>query len=95
MNRIEANIAGTKIPLRVSEDEEVYVKKAIAEINDRIKKYQSEFTQKDIQECIMMALLTYAVDYHKIKDIVLDEKSWNTLIDIHKHLEVVEVLSAD
>ena len=32
MNRIEANIAGTKIPLKVSEEEEVYVTKAIEEI---------------------------------------------------------------
>ena len=42
MNRIEANIAGTKIPLKVSEEEEVYVTKAIEEINARIKQYQSE-----------------------------------------------------
>ena len=48
MNRIEANIAGTKIPLKVSEEEEVYVTKAIEEINARIKQYQSEFTQKDL-----------------------------------------------
>ena len=95
MNRIEANIAGTKIPLKVSEDEEAYVKKAIEEINDRIKKYQSEFSQKDIQECILMALLTYAVDYHKVKARILDEKSWNTLVDIQKHLQVVEALSSE
>ncbi len=90
MNRIEANIAGTIIPLKVTEDEEVYVKKAIAEINDRIRKYQSEFAQKDIQDCILMALLTYAVDYHKVQARILDETSWNTLVDIQKHLEVVE-----
>ena len=93
MNRIEANIAGKMIPLKVTEEEEVYVKKAIAEINDRIRKYQSEFTQKDIQDCIMMALLTYAVDYHKVQARILDEKSWNTLIGIQKHLEVVEAQS--
>jgi cell division protein ZapA len=95
MNRIEANIAGTIIPLKVTEDEEVFVKKAIAEINDKIRKYQSEFTQKDIQDCILMTLLTYAVDYHKVQARILDEKSWNTLIDIQKHLEVVEAQSLD
>ena len=95
MNRIEANIAGTKIPLKVTEEEEVYVKQAIVEINDRIMKYQSEFTQKDIQDCILMALLTYAVDYHKVQARILDEKSWNTLIDIQKHLEIVEAQSLD
>ena len=95
MNRIEANIAGTKIPLKISDDEEVYVNKAIEEINARIKQYQQEFTQKDIEDCILMALLTYAVDYHKVQSRILDEKSWNTLIDIQKHLEVVEALSLD
>jgi len=95
MNRIQANIAGTTIPLKVTDEEEVYVKQAVEEINDRIRKYQSEFTQKDIQDCIMMTLLTYAVDYHKVQTRILDEKSWNTLIDIQKHLEVVETLSLD
>ena len=95
MNRIQANIAGTTIPLKVTEEEEVYVTQAVEEINDRIRKYQSEFTQKDIQDCIMMTLLTYAVDYHKVQARILDEKSWNTLIDIQKHLEVVEALSLD
>ena len=95
MNRIQANIAGTTIPLKVTEEEEVYVKQAVEEINDRIRKYQSEFTQKDIQDCIMMTLLTYAVDYHKVQARILDEKSWNTLIDIQKHLEVAELSSKD
>ena len=95
MNRIEANIAGTKIPLKVSEDEEVHVKKAIEEINNRIRQYQSEFTQKDIQDCILMALLTYAVDYHKVQPRLVDETSWNTLIDIRNQLQVLEAQSVD
>ena len=95
MNRIEAHIAGTKIPLKVSEDEEVYVKQAIEEINERIRQYQSEFSQKDIQDCILMALLTYAVDYHKVQARLVDEPSWNTLIDIRNQLQVLEAQSLD
>lgn len=95
MNRIEAQIAGTKIPLKVTEDEEVYVRKAIDEINSRIKQYQSEYTQKDIQDCILMALLTYAVDYHKAQDRIVDETAWNTLIDIRNQLQVLEAQSTD
>ena len=64
MNRIEANIAGTKIPLKVSEEEEVYVTKAIEEINARIKQYQSEFTQKDLQDCILTVSYTH-LDVYK------------------------------
>lgn len=95
MTRIEANIAGTIIPLKVSEDEEVYVKKAIEEINERIRQYQSEFSQKDIQDCILMALLTYAVDYHKVQTRLVDETSWNSLIDIRNQLQVLEAQSQD
>ncbi len=95
MNRIEANIAGTKIPLKVSEEEEVFVTKAIEEINSRIKQYQAEYSQKDIQDCILMALLTYAVDYHKIQNRTVDETSWNRLIDIRNQLQVMEVQSQD
>ncbi|HUR31675.1 MAG TPA: cell division protein ZapA [Saprospiraceae bacterium] len=90
MNKIEANIAGTKIPLKVSEDEEVIVKRAIEEVNSRIKQYQSEFSNMDIHDCIKMALLTYAVDYHKGQFRMMDDSSWNTLLDIQKQLEELE-----
>jgi cell division protein ZapA len=90
MNRIEAIIAGRKIPLKVADEEEAYVRKAIEEVNTRIRQYQSEYTHKDIQDCILMALLTYAVDYHKIHPKALDEQAWNTLIDIRDHLDVLE-----
>lgn len=95
MNRIEADIAGARIPLKVTEDEEVYVRKAIDEINKRIKQYQTDFAQKDIQDCIRMALLTYAVDYYKTLDRVVDEPAWNTLIDIRNTLQVLEAKTTD
>lgn len=95
MNRIEANIAGTKIPLKVSEDEEVIVKRAIEEVNNRIKQYQSEFSRMDIHDCIKMALLTYAVDYHKGKSRIVDDTSWHTLLDIQKQLATLETQATD
>lgn len=90
MNRIEANIAGKIIPLKVSAEEEVHVNKAVAEINSRIKQYQSDYPQKDIQDCIMMALLTYAVEFHKAQDRLVDDSTFNTLIDIQNQLQVLE-----
>ena len=90
MKRIEANIAGTKIPIKVSEDEEAFVKKAVDEVNHKIKQYQSEFSTMDIHDCVKMALLTYAVDYHKNQARNFDEASWNTLLDIQKQLATLE-----
>jgi len=95
MNRIEANIAGTKIPLKVSEEEEVFVKSAIEEVNKKIKQYQSEFSRMDINDCIKMALLTYAVDYHKVQSRTVDDTSWNKLLDIQKQLDVLEAQAID
>lgn len=95
MNRIEANIAGRTIPLKVSEDEEVFVRLAIEDINNRIRQYQSEYSQKDIQDCILMALLTYAVDHHKVQSRILDENAWNTLMDIREHLQILENETAE
>ena len=90
MNRIEANIAGTKIPLKVSEEEEGFVKQAIGEVNAKIKQYQTEFSRMDIHDCVRMALLSYAVDYHKNQARTVDDASWNTLLDIQKQLASIE-----
>lgn len=90
MNRIDANIAGKIIPLKVSEEELVHVNKAVEEINRRIRQYQSEYPQKDMQDCVLMALLTYAVDFHKAQDRMVDDSTFNTLIDIQNQLQVLE-----
>jgi GTPase SAR1 family protein len=89
MNRIEAIIAGTKIPLKVTEEEEPYVRKAIEDANARIKQYQTEYLQKDIQDCIIMALLAYAVEYHKALERTIGESSLQTLEDIRDQLRVM------
>ena len=90
MDRIEANIAGKRIPLKVSAEEAVHVNKAVEEINSRIKQYQSDYPQKDMQDCVLMALLTYAVDFHKAQDRLVDDNTFNTLIDIQNQLQVLE-----
>lgn len=90
MHRIEADIAGTKIPLKISEDEEVYVKKAIEEVNKRVRQYQSEFNRMDIHDCIRMALLAYAVDQHKSQARIVDDTSWNTLLHIQAQLKSLD-----
>lgn len=95
MNSLEANIAGTKIPLKVSEEEEIVVMRAIEEVNNRIKQYQTEFSRMDINDCIKMALLTYAVDYHKGKSRMVDDTSWNTLLGIQKQLSILDTQAID
>jgi len=62
---IKVNIAGRFYPLKVSTNEESLVKDVANEVNDKVKAFQMSYTNKDQQDCLSMALLTYAVDYYK------------------------------
>lgn len=90
MQRIEASIAGRIIPLKVTPEEENIIREAIDQVNLKIQQLQQEYTQKDIQDCVLMTLLTYAVDYHKAQSRILDEKSVQTLSNINDQLKVLE-----
>ena len=37
----------------------------VKEINDKINQFQLTYANKDKQDCLSMAILTYAVDLHK------------------------------
>lgn len=64
---IEVTIAGRSYPVKVTEDEEAVVLAAAKEINQKIRDYQNAYTNKDKQDCLSMALLTYAVEYAKMQ----------------------------
>ena len=58
-------IASRPYPLKVKEEDEAAIRKIIKEINDKVNRFQLTYTNKDKQDCLSMALLTYAVDLHK------------------------------
>lgn len=72
---IDVTIAGRAYPLKVAEEEEAIVAEAVQEINRKVRDYQNAYRNKDKQDCLSMALLTYAVEYMKLKghDDVLDQ----------------------
>ncbi len=59
-------IAGRPYPLKVKADDEATVRRIVREINEKINRFQLTYTNKDKQDCLAMALLTYAVDLHKV-----------------------------
>jgi len=95
MQRIDANIAGRTIPLKVTAEEEPLVRSTIDEINERIRQYQAEYAQKDTMDCVLMALLGYAVDYHKARPDLLDASDLGILAGIRDQLMVLETQSLD
>jgi len=61
------NIAGRSYPLRVKEKDKLSIQQVVDDINEKVKDFQLTYINKDKQDCLAMALLTYAVDYNKIK----------------------------
>jgi len=65
LKSITVLIAGRPYPLRVEEADEASIRQIVKEVNDKISNFQLNYNKKDKQDCLSMALLTYAVDLHK------------------------------
>lgn len=60
-------IAARPYPLRVSKRDEAMIRRIVKEVNEKVNKFQLTYTTKDKQDCLAMALLSYAVDLQKNK----------------------------
>ena len=58
-------IAGRPYPLKIKAGDEAAIRKIVKEVNEKVNRFQLTYTKKDKQDCLSMALLTYAVDLHK------------------------------
>ena len=58
-------IAGRSYPLKIKVGDEAAIRKIVKEVNEKVNRFQLDYTKKDKQDCLSMALLTYAVDLHK------------------------------
>jgi len=64
-SHITVVIGGRPYPLKVQAEDEASIRKIVKEVNDRVNTFQLTYTNKDKQDCLAMALLTYAVDLFK------------------------------
>lgn len=60
-------IAGRSYPLKVKEGEEQVIESIVDGLNQKIESLQSTYANKDMQDCLSMALLTYAFELHESK----------------------------
>lgn len=68
MKSIEVMIAGRSFPLKVTEDEEAMITEVAEDINEKVRNLQNTYLQKDKQDCLSMALLTYALETAKLNN---------------------------
>lgn len=60
-------IAGRPIPLRIAAAEETTIRRTIRELNNAVNDLQNKYPDRDKQDCLAMAALTYAVELSKIR----------------------------
>jgi cell division protein ZapA len=60
-------IAGRPYPLKIKVGDEPAIRKIVKEVNEKVNRFQLTYSNKDKQDFLSMAVLTYAVDLHKCK----------------------------
>lgn len=55
-------IGGRSFPLRVEESQISAIQSAGKKINEKVRYFQSIYKDRDLQDCLSMALLTFAMD---------------------------------
>jgi cell division protein ZapA len=71
-------IGGRPYPLKVQPEDEATIRKIVKEVNEKINRFQLTYTNKDKQDCLAMAILTYAVDLHKSRQTASTDSAIST-----------------
>ena len=83
-------IAGRPYPLKINEADEPAIRRIVKEVNEKVNRFQLTYTNKDKQDCLSMALLTYAVDLQKAKQLPANDPSLpNRLSELEALLDKV------
>ena len=65
--KITVIVAGRPYPLRIKAADEPAVRRIVKEVNDKITSFQAAYQDRDKQDGLSMAVLTYAFDLYKMR----------------------------
>ncbi|KAB2814155.1 cell division protein ZapA [Phaeocystidibacter luteus] len=65
--KIKVNIAQRVYPLTIRRDEEERVRKAVAAINEAVKRFEERYAVSDKQDVLAMCTLQFATQYLGLK----------------------------
>ena len=86
-NTITVMIAGRSYPIKVKAGDEEGIRAIVKEVNEKINRFQLTYTKKDKQDCLSMALFTYAVDLHKSRQATSPQEISSKISDINQFLD--------
>ena len=87
---ITVNIADRPYRLKIKREEEEVIRKAVKEIEQRIREYSEHFAFNDKQDLMAMVLLHYASTVQKLEGDLLSEENM-----VIKRLQQMEELIAE
>ncbi|MEE9437676.1 MAG: cell division protein ZapA [Saprospiraceae bacterium] len=62
LHKVTVVIAGRRYPLKVTTEEQNLIPQIELNLNNNIRSFQSSYVEKDIQDCLSILLLSYALD---------------------------------
>ncbi|TVR86362.1 MAG: cell division protein ZapA [Saprospirales bacterium] len=65
LQSISVTVCGRAYPLRVESGEVEMIHIVAKEINEKVREFQLKYKDRDLQDFLVMTLLTYAVENHK------------------------------
>lgn len=65
--QLTVTIAGRPYPLKIKTTDEPVLRKIVKEVNEKINRFRLAYPNRDMQDCIAMSTLAYAVDLHKAR----------------------------
>lgn len=74
LKQISVFIAGRSYPLKVQDNEEQVIIDIAEKVNKRIREYQETYTNREKQDWVSMALLSYAIEKHQLENLFSDTK---------------------
>ena len=72
--KVTVVIAGRPYPLKIKSSEERIIRKAAKAINDKVNEFQRIYTNKDKQDLLSIALLTFAVENQRLRERLAEDQ---------------------
>lgn len=81
------SVCGRSYPIRVREGEVALIQSVAKMINEKIREFQSTYKKRDLQDCMAMTLLTYAMENAETSKSSVNDDFRNQLNALNSYLD--------
>lgn len=85
--QISVIIAGRGYPLKVKEGEEDVIMSIAEEVNKRIREYQEAYPNREKQDWLSMAILSYAMERYQSEKSLTDAKLMQRFSEVENYID--------